>query len=161
MAVIASELKFYLSGGAANTDPELSVGGVISNSEVVSTVNGLFTSVSAAQAASGLIDYRCIYLRNTNLVDTVDAMKIWIQAQTSSTDTSIDIGLDPAGLNGVAGTDPMAPAYSAPSDFASGLDMGNLTGDDFYPFWIRRTVNAGASSEAADISQLRISGTPV
>lgn len=161
MAVVASELKFFLSGGASNTDPSLSVGGEMSSTEVSSLLNGLFDAVSAGEATTGLVDYRCIYLQNTNLTNTVNDVKLWIQSQTSSPNTDIAIGLDLAGPNGEAGTDPEEPTYSIPGDVGSGLDMGNLTGEDFYAFWIRRTVNPGASSAASDASQLRISGTPL
>lgn len=161
MAVVASELKFYLSGGASNTDPSLSVGGDISSTEVSSLLNGLFDAVTADEATSGVVDYRCIYLMNTNATDTVDDIKLWIQSQTTSPDTEIAIGLDPVGADGVAGSDPEDPTYSAPSDVGSALDMGDFVAGTFYAFWLRRTVNPGASSSASDATQLRVTGTPI
>lgn len=166
MAVIAADMLFLLSGGAVNTDPEASLGGEISSEEVSSALNGLFNTVTADEASSGSTKYRCIYLQNINGVDTLSAIKLWIQSNTSSPDTTISIGLDPAGKNGDAVTiadENSAPAgvtFSAPADAGSGLDIGDLASADFYGFWIRRTVSPGAASDAADTTQLRISGTP-
>ena len=34
MAIVAGDLKIYLSGGAGNSDPNASLGGIISSTEV-------------------------------------------------------------------------------------------------------------------------------
>lgn len=47
MAIIDSEIQYRLSGGASNSDPNASLGGVKSST---AWVNNMFDDVSAAQA---------------------------------------------------------------------------------------------------------------
>jgi hypothetical protein len=65
---MAASIVFRLSGGAGNTDPAASLGGVMSSTAVGS--NTLFDTVSAAEALSGDTEYRCYYVKNTNATDT-------------------------------------------------------------------------------------------
>lgn len=63
-----SDIYFYLSGGSKNTNPLLSLGGVISS---VPCTNALFNSLTETQIQSGYTDYRCIYAVNTSLTNTL------------------------------------------------------------------------------------------
>lgn len=56
----ASDVKFYLSGGEYNRDPDSSLGGEISGTELGDHVNNLFSPVPTV----GGIFYRCIYVVN-------------------------------------------------------------------------------------------------
>ena len=55
---MAVDLEYRLSGGAANSDPILSIGGAMSSVEV--TGSTLFDTVSSAEAAAGDTEYRCV-----------------------------------------------------------------------------------------------------
>jgi hypothetical protein len=172
MAVVASDLKIFLSGGASNSNPNNSIGGIISSSEVSTTVmNNLFDNVSDAEAVAGDVEYRCIYLSNENATDTLNAAAVFIQSNTPSGDSAIAIGLDPAGIGngsttGVAATpanENTAPAgvtFSTPSDSGSALAIGTLDAGEVQAIWIRRTISAAAASAASDPFTLRVTGTP-
>ena len=64
MPISISDIKFLYSGGVANTNANLSLGGIPSGTVI--TNNTLFDNVTAVQSSSGMTDYRCIYVSNTN-----------------------------------------------------------------------------------------------
>ena len=161
MPIIASDIKYYLSGGGSNSDPAASLGGAQSSVQVTS--NDLFDDVSSAEASSGDTEYRCIYVENTHGSLTLIGAKVFIQSQTSSSDTDIAIALGGEGKNGTAetvadeGTAPSGESFSQPASYAAGLSLGDLAPGDSYPVWIRRTVNAAAAS-ANDSWTIRVQG---
>lgn len=161
MPIASSDIKYYLSGGAANSDPAAAIGGAQSSVEV--TTNDLFDDVSSAEATSGDAEYRCVYVENTHASLSLIGAKVFIQSQTSSADTDIAIALAGEGKNGTAetvadeGTAPSGESFSQPASFAAGLDLGDLAPGDSYPIWIRRTVNAAAAS-TTDSWTIRVQG---
>jgi len=160
MPIVSSDIKYKLSGGAANADPLLSLGGAISSVDAGASI---FDDVASAEAAAGDTEYRCIYVKNTHATLTYQGAKIWIQTQTPSADTAIALALGGEGLNGTAetvaneNTAPVGETFSAPSSFAGGLTIGDLAPGDSYPVWVRRTVNA-AAAVASDSFTLRVQG---
>ena len=170
MAVTGSDIHLLLSGDSGNTDPAFSLGGGKSADEVdVSPIlNNLFDNVSAAEAAAGAIEYRCVYVKNNHATDTVTSLKIWLSANTPSPGTTIEMGLDPAGKNATAfgpiSPSSMAPTgvvFSAPSTEGAGLSIGTLQAKDVYPVWFKRTVTAGAAALNGDGFTLAYAGTPL
>lgn len=172
MAVVATDIKFFLSGGNTNTAPNASLGGVISSTEIDNdTLNNLFDSVTGAESTSGTVEYRCFYVMNTNGADTLSAVKTWISANTPSTFTSVDIGIDPAGVGdgvttGVATTvanETTAPAgvtFSAAANEAAALEPGTFDAGEGVAIWMRRTVTAGASAYNGDSASVIVKGSP-
>lgn len=67
----ASDISLNLSGGASNTNPNLSLGGDPSAYEITTSLQNLFANISAEDAASGYVDYRCFFAFNNNLTDTL------------------------------------------------------------------------------------------
>ena len=64
---MANEIKFYLSGGGSNQNPFLSIGGSISNTEILNgLLNNLWSDVSETDTANGVIDHRVIYVKNVS-----------------------------------------------------------------------------------------------
>jgi hypothetical protein len=162
-------MKWLLSGDSGNTDPDFSLGGGRSSTEVIfsPTLQNLFDNVTSDEALSGLTEYRCIYLQNDHATDSVDSVKLWISANTPSASTTIEIGLDPAGKNGLADTispsteAPAGVTFSAPTTEGTGLSIGLLQAQDVYPVWIKRTVSASAAATSLDNFILDISGIPL
>ena len=67
MAVLAGDIDFHLSGGAANADPNASLGGAISNNQIVGgSLHNLFDQVAGAESSAGDSEYRCFYVRNNS-----------------------------------------------------------------------------------------------
>jgi len=64
---MANEIKFYLSGGSSNTNPFLSNGGTISNTEIVNgLLNNLWPDVSESDAFNGITDHKVIFVKNVS-----------------------------------------------------------------------------------------------
>ncbi len=175
MPIVTGDLKFNKSlhvvaagPGNGNThDLEIdSLGGGISSTELVSgALHDLFDAVPSAEAASGRVEYRLIYVQNTHATLTLYDAKIFMFSNTASPDSLIEIGLDPVAGNGDdslillddevdSGGDLAAVVFGAHSDFANGLDIGNLAAGEQRAVWIRRTIEAGAAAanETASIS---------
>lgn len=160
MPIIATDIIYRLSGGAANTDPAVSIGGIKSSTAAGAT---LFDDVSSVEAGAGDTEYRCVYAHNAHATLTLLGAKLWIQTNTPSANTDVAIALGGAGLNGtetaVANEDtaPSGPSFTQPASFAAGLTIGDLAPGAHYPVWVRRTVTAGAAV-AADNFTLRVQG---
>ena len=161
MPIINTDIQYRMSGGAANSDPAAALGGAMSSTAF--TANSIFDDVSSAEATAGDAEYRCFYVRNGHATLTLTSAKVFIQAQTSSADTDIAIALDGVGVNGTAetvgneSTAPTGESFSQPASYAAGLSLGNLAPGDYYPVWVRRTVNAGAAA-ATDTWTIRVQG---
>lgn len=157
MPIVSSELKYRLSGGAANSDPNASLGGVISANDAPAS---LFDNVSSAEALTGDVEYRCFYLRNTNGTLTALGLRVWIQANTPAADTQVAIGLGTAAISAAEQTvaneniAPVGVTFSEPANEGAGLLVGDLAPNAFKSVWVRRTINPGAAG-ANDSFSLR------
>lgn len=161
MAITSTDIKYRLSGGSSNTDPAASIGGAMSSS--TDAGSGIFDNVGSAEAAAGDIEYRCVYILNNHGSLSLTGAKVWIQTNTPSTDTTVDIGLAAAGYNATESavanenTAPAGVTFSAAANEGAALSLGDLGSGGRYAIWIRRTVTAGAAA-AADSFTLRVKG---
>jgi hypothetical protein len=155
MAILESEILLRLSGGTSNTDPNLSIGGDMSSTTVITdnTLHNLYDKVSGAESSAGATEYRCFYVYNSNSSLTYQSAKIWIDSETSHSGEDIEIGLDLAGLNGTADT--IADAYTAPDPavtFAdatgegAALTLGNIPATNKYAVWVKRVTDASTAA---------------
>lgn len=165
MPIASSDIKQYLSGGSGNTDPNASLGGAISTTEITDNVdNNLFDDVSGSEATAGDTEYRGIYFKNTHASLTLQSTKIWIETQTTSSNDAVAIALPGEGLNATIetianeSTAPSGETFSAPASYAAGLSMGNIPNGQYYGLWVRRVVDASASAYTANSFQLKIQG---
>lgn len=155
---MAVDLEYRLSGGAANANPLLSLGGAMSSVEVVGST--IFDTVIGAESTAGSVEYRCIYVYNNG--DPLYGAKVYFTANTPSADTVIAVALDDGGKNttpsAVANetTSPGAEAFSSPSTLGTGLSLGDLANTDRFAIWLRRTVTAGAASAPSDTFTLSV-----
>lgn len=162
MPIVSGDIKYYLSGGASNSDPNAALGGA--RSTTTQAGSNLFDNVSSAESSAGDVEYRCIYVLNDHGSLTLQSAVVWIQTNTPSTDTTIDIALAGEGLNGTAetvaneNTAPVGETFSAPATKGAGLSLGNIPAGQHYPIWIRRTVNAAAAAYTNDGFTIRVEG---
>jgi hypothetical protein len=167
MPLVAGDIEYRLSGGAAQSDPALSLGGAKSSVEF--TNGNVFDDVSGAESASGDTEYRGVYVQNNYAgspsLDLQNA-RIWIQVNTPSPDTVLEIALCAEGPNatmetiGNENTQPVGSPMtfsSAPLSYATGLVLGTLAPGQFYGVWIRRVVSPGASA-FSDSWTIRVEG---
>lgn len=163
MPIVTSDIKYLLTGGSSNTDPNASLGGAPSTTAIVdNTSQNLFQNVTGAQSLAGFIDYRGVAIQNSNGSLTMLSTKLWIQQQPTATGDATAIGLDPAGLNSNLTTispetsAPVGVTFSAPANYAAGLSMGDIPFSQFYGFWIRRTISAGTAAYTDDTFQIEV-----
>lgn len=164
MPLTESDIEYYLSGGADNTDPDASLGGAISSTAITdNTDNNLFDDVSGDEASAGDTEYRCFYVKNDHSSITWKNVKIWINAETPGSD-QLDIALDDGGKNATAetiadeSTAPSGESFSHPTDKASGLSLGDLAPGDYYAIWVKRVVPADCAAYAANAATFRTEG---
>lgn len=138
---------------------------IVQSLTVEPNLNNLFDDISKDESYAGSVDYRCFYIWNTNPTDTLITAAVYVQSQPSGAD-SVEIGLDPAGVNdGSASavtiadesTAPAGVTFSAPSDSASALSIGDLPPDQGIAIWVKRTVPANTlAGTPQDIVQLAV-----
>lgn len=160
MPITGSQLKLYLTGGASNNDPDLSLGGVTSTTEFQNNVlENLFASIPPQEALVGSVKYRALDLKNTSALLAYDGI-LYIYTETTSTYTKIDVGID-SGTQTIVNEDtaPASPAitFSHPLSLATGLSIGDVAAGGKVRIWFRRTVTAGAPSLANDLGAILIS----
>ncbi len=156
MSITSPDFVLRLSGGAANSSGNASLGGAKSANTVSASVDALFDAVSAAESAAGRVEYRCVYLHNASGADTMTAAKVWISANTPLAGTALAIGVGTAAINGTEQTvanETTAPAgvtFTEPATSGAGLALGDIPFGQHKAIWLRRTVTAGSGASAND-----------
>ena len=147
MPILSTDIKYCLSGGATNQLPAASLGGVKSSYYV--TPETIFDAVSGAESAAGDIEYRILYIQNAHATLSLDNAVAWLQANTPSATTTVDIGLGTSALNGTEQTiadESTAPAgvtFIAASSKGAGIALGSIPAGQHRAIHLRRTINAG------------------
>ena len=165
MPITASDIEFRLSGGVGNSDPNLSLGGVKSTTEIVdATDNNLYDDVSGVEASAGDIEYRGFYVHNDHATLAWQNVVVWIQTETPSGDSVLDIALAGEGVNGTMeviadeSTAPVGEVFTHPVTKAAGLAVGNVPAGEHIGIWVRRTIMAGAAAFNQDGGTIRAEG---
>jgi hypothetical protein len=164
MPIVDADIKFYLSGGAANADPNAALGGAISSVEIVdNTLSNLFDRVTGAESAAGDTEYRCFFVKNTHATLTYQGAKIYIDTNTPSPDTSIEISVatetgSPVQTIANEGAAPSGQSFSAPASEGAALSIGDLAPGVTKGIWVKRIVNAGAGAYASDSVIIKVVG---
>lgn len=165
MPIASSDIKYYLSGGNSNTDPNAALGGAISTTQITdATVANLFDNVSSAETTAGDTEYRCFYVKNTHGSLTLQSAKVYINTNTPSSDTSAEIGLGTSAVNGTEqtvaneSTAPTSVTFSTAAGSGNALSIGNIPAGQHKAIWVKRIVNAGAAAYNADSVIIRVEG---
>lgn len=155
MPITTAELEIRLSGGAGNSDPNASLGGVKSSTVLVdATLNNLFDDVSGSESNAGDIEYRHVYIHNADAALTAQNVRIYISQDSTGTGDEIDIALGNAanGANETAiANESTAPSptltFTHPTSYGSGLAPSNVANGSHCSLWIRRTVSAAGAAK--------------
>lgn len=168
MPIVAGDLEYRLSGGAANTSPAAALGGAMSTAGggVITTAvdNNLFDDVSGAESAAGSVEYRGFYIKNNHGSLSLTSAVVWIDALTSDSTDEFDIALAAEAVNVTMATianETTAPAtvvFTRPVTKGAGLAIGTIPAGQMKGIWIRRTVNAGSAAVAANSGSIRVEG---
>ncbi len=171
MAIVSTDISFYLSvatgpGCSAPLSPVTSSfgGHVATTKPVDATLNNLFDNITGDQNAASQVDYRCLFVVNTNTSNTWLTPVAWISAEISG-GANAAIGVDPLGasLSGAAPaqavtiatatTAPSGVTFSSPTVKASGISLGSLAPGSGVAIWIKR---AAQNSVALDLDGVTI-----
>lgn len=164
---MAATIVYRLTGGIGNSNPNLSLGGATSSTAVSgTTLHNLFDKVLEAERQAGSIEYRAIDLVNTGDEDTTE-QNLYIETQTTSTDTSISIGYDAtAGSHATIDVlELLASKTTAPADpvisFSeptsnSPIELPAIVAGEAIRVFIRWTVDVGSTSFPNDSATLRL-----
>lgn len=169
MPIVASDIVKRLSvtaaaGDTTSSTPATSLGDQVATTVITdATLNNLFDDVSGAEAAAGVVDYRCIFILNNHASLTATSATVTVLSQTAGGGT-IDIATDNIAPSAKGSASPQATAIAnettAPtgvSAFGAGpLALGDLPPGQVKGVWIRRTVTAGASALNPDGVILRV-----
>lgn len=157
MPIVASDIKFRLSGGASNSDPNASLGGVKSSTDAGTD---LFDNVSSAESSTGHTDYRIIYIHNGHGSLTGKSSKVWLQSNTPSPDTAVEIALigsvnDTAPVLANENTAPAGASFSSAATEGAALSIGDIPPGQHQAVCIKRVVSPGAAAYTGDGFTLR------
>lgn len=139
-----------------------SLGGNASQAVTIAyQTNKLFDDVPVSESSVGDTEYRCMYIKNAHASETMAGILMWIDIDPIGSD-SLQIGLDPIGVNGTAttiadeNTAPTGVTFTAPADSVTALSFGSLTFGSFYAVWVKRVVPVVTNGAAADTSRLKV-----
>lgn len=165
MPIVASDIKERLSGGGGNSDPNASLGGAKSSTEVTdNTTHNLWDVVSSAESSAGDTEYRCIYIHNGHGTLTLQNAAVYINTNTPSADTEVTIGLGTSAINGTEQTvadessAPSGVTFSTAAGSGNALAIGNIPAGQHKALWIRRVVSSSAAAANDDSYVLAYTG---
>ena len=128
-------------------------------------LHNLFDAVGALEALGGDSEYRCIFIKNNNTVETLMNTKIYFNGTPDSlTRTTVDMALGAAGLNSpeqiVANEDtpPFGLTFTATASPVTALDLGDIPPNSYKAVWIKRSVGQGAPATANATFSITIVG---
>lgn len=174
-AIVPSDILFKYSttaGSAGNSgtgSPSSSLGKYISTSTIPdATLNALFDDVSGAENAASTVDYRCVFVHNSNGANTLENAVVYLSSEVPGGATCA-VGADTtaASVIGSAGaqalqvasetTAPAGVTFSAPITSGTGVALGNIPVGQCKAFWVRRTA-ANTSALSNDGVTISVTG---
>lgn len=171
-AIVAGEIlfKYSVTAAAGNTTASAaatSLGDQISTTAWTGgSLNDLFDNISGAENAASTVDYRCIFVHNSNASNTLENAVVYLSAETAG-GASIAIATDNIAASVIGSgsaqattiaNETTAPsgvsAFSSPTTSGTGLSLGNIAAGSCKAFWIRRTAanTAALSSDGVTIA---------
>lgn len=129
-------------------------------------LNDLFDDISGAENAASTVDYRCIFIHNSNAANTYENVVVYLSAETAG-GASIAIATDNIAASAIGATaaqaaeiatETTAPtgvsAFSSPTTVGTGLALGNIPSGQTRAIWIRRTAanTAALSNDGVTIA---------
>lgn len=163
-AIVSGEilLKYSTTAGAAgnaNTGtPGGSLGKYVSTTQWAGgAANDLFDDISGAENAASTVDYRCIFVHNSNASNALQNAVVYLSAETAA-GASIAVAADSTAASALGSasaqalqvanetTAPAGPlSFSSPITAGAGVALGSIPAGQVKAFWIRRTAAASAA----------------
>ena len=157
MAIAASDIKLRISGSSASaTDPNGSFGGAMStvSGGIITTnvLNNDMDDITSAEASTGITIYHNYYYKNEHATLTYISPKFYIDTQTNSGDTSVEMALVAEAKNVATTrltnetTAPSGITFTTPANYAGGIAIGSLDAADYRGIWVKYIVGSSASA---------------
>ena len=172
---MSASLQFRLTGGSSNSNPTLSIGGVMSSTAPNSSpMNNIFDDVLPEESAQsiGYEDYRALDIYNGGDA-TAEALHIWIDIPSTSLDSHLEIGFDTSTKDGTnPGTTshtttwngeiiddeedlPDSPAISFGTYYSgSELALPDIPASEAIRIWFKRVIESGAENISNDLASI-------
>lgn len=160
MPVASTDVKIKLSiktgsagNSAAQSDPNASLGKLISTTEISGTsMNNLFDNITGAENAAGTPEYRLVFVHNDDPSNrTLTAVGAYISSEVAG-GANIAIAIDNIAASALGSSSAQAAeianevtaptgvgAFSTPTTVGAALSLGTLTSDQVRGIWVRRT----------------------
>jgi hypothetical protein len=174
-AIVASDIVWRYSvttGSAGNTTAGTangSLGKYISTTAWAGgAANDLFDDISGAENAASTVDYRCIFIYNSNAANAYQNAVMYLSAEVAG-GASIAIGVDTTAASALGSataqaltianetTAPAGVTFSAPTTAAGGISLGSIPVGNVRAVWVRRTA-ANTAALSGDGVTLAVSG---
>jgi hypothetical protein len=171
-AITSAEIlfKYSVAAAAGNTTTgtaATSLGDQISTTAWPdATLNALFDDISGAENAASTVDYRCIFVHNSNAANTLENAVVYLSAEVAN-GAGIAVAADSTAASVIASgstqaltvaSETTAPAgpltFSSPTTAGTGVALGNIPSGQCKAFWVRRTAanNAALSADGVTIA---------
>ena len=154
---MASNCVFTLTGGASNTDPNASLGGVGSSQELSATaLHNLFYSVPPPDTVGGAdVKYRAIDILNNG--DATAKLVEFYVIDTTNSESAISIWYESSPGQSIADedTEPIGASWSQPLA-GSRQSISDIAAAGRARIWIRRTVDQNADNLTDDTAYLYV-----
>ena len=174
-AIVTGEIlfKYSVAAAAGNTTASsaaASLGDQISTTAWAGgSVNDLFDNISGAENAASTVDYRCIFVHNSNASNILENAVVYLSAEVAG-GASIAVAVDSIAASAIGsgsaqaaviGTETTTPtgvgAFSSPTTIGTGLALGNIGIGQCRAIWIRRTA-ANTSALSGDGVTIAVTG---
>lgn len=164
-AIVPSDilLKYSTTAGSAGNSgtgsAPGSLGKYISTSVIPdATLNAVFDDISGAENAANIVDYRCVFVHNSNASNPLENAVVYLSAEVAG-GANVAVGADttaPSAIGSASAqalqvanetTAPAGVTFSSPTTSATGVALGTIPVGQCKAIWIRRTAtNSSALS---------------
>lgn len=134
----------------------------------VGGMNLLFDTITGDQNAASQVDYRCLFVHNSNASLTLIGAVGWVPSEITG-GANIAIGVDTTAASVIGSssaqaltiandaTAPSGVTFSTPTTKGAGLSLGDIPAGQCKAIWLRRTATNSAASNA-DGAVIRVEG---
>lgn len=166
--LLKRSVKTGAAGNAtAQADPNASLGKYVSTTAWAGgSLNDLYDDVSGAENAGSVVDYRCIFVHNSNANNALQNAVVYLSSEVAG-GASIALASDNIAASALGSAaaqaaeianETTAPtgvsAFSSPTTPGAGVALGSIPAGQVKAFWIRRTAanTAALSNDGVTIA---------
>lgn len=156
MSIDATELEFYESSAKG-------LGGAITSTVIPSnTLLNVFDKIIGGEASQGMVDYRCIYIKNNNASLTLSSAIVKLTEQVALSSIHIGIG---KGTSPIGGIEQIIPSESnVPNgvrfseEVNEDVAIGDVAAGKHFAVWLRRRCNVGTPAFTSEGFSVTVAG---